>query len=128
MSAESVQIIKCLVQNSDGDKSYRLIEKDNYDLWRYLVTTKHHITIVESTLALWISQQEFTEKQEIYQRAGQFECANRIVLMMYDDHGNFSNTSRYVLESDTNEVEQILVSHIPPVSYTHLTLPTIYSV
>ena len=33
--------------------------------------------------------------------------------MMYDDHGSFNNTCRYVLEPDTDEVEKILTSHIP---------------
>ncbi|MBV1876356.1 MAG: hypothetical protein KUG79_01820 [Pseudomonadales bacterium] len=113
MSLESIQIIKCVVCNPESQQSNRLIEKDNYDLWRYLVTTKHNITIVESTLALWITQSEFTQKQAIYQRAGQIEAANRLMLTMYDDDGNFSNTCRFVLDSETAEVESILLRHIP---------------
>lgn len=113
MSLESVQLIKCQVRNGDGQISYRLIERDNYELWQYLVTKKHNITILESSVCLWVNNQEFANKQEIYQRAGQSEVANKIVLMIYDDHGSYNNTCRYVLDADTEVVEKILARHIP---------------
>jgi len=113
MNFDSVQLVKCLVRNSSGQTSNRLIEKNNFDLWQYLVTTKHHITIVESSLCLWVSDPEFSAKRDIFERSGIVEQANRILLMTYDDHGNFNNTSRYVLKADTAEVEAILLSHVP---------------
>ena len=113
MSFDSIQLVKCLVTNSDNQISSRLIERSNFNLWRYLVTTKHHITIIESSLCLWLSQSEFATKREIYERAGSVEPANRILVMTYDDHGNFNNTCRYVLEKDTAAVEKILLRHIP---------------
>ena len=115
MNSDTVQLIKCQVRNRDNQFSYRLIERDNYDLWHFLVTKKHHITIIESSLCLWIDQQGFIHKQEIYARAGTSEVANRILLMMFDDHGSFNNTCRYALDADTPEVEKILFGHIPKI-------------
>ncbi len=119
MSFESTQLVKCQVRNRDNQTSYRLIERQNYDLWRYLVMTKHHITIVDTSSCLWINLQEFTNKQDIYERAGEIEAANRLLLMMYDDHGAFSNTYRYALESDTADVQKILLGHIPTEQKAH---------
>lgn len=115
MNPETVQLIKCQVRNRDNQISYRLIERDNYDLWQFLVTKKHHITIIESSLCLWMDQEEFANKQEIYERAGTSEVANRILLMMFDDHGSFNHTCRYALDADTAEVEKILSGHIPKI-------------
>lgn len=112
-NSDTAQLVKCHVENAEGVKSHRLIEKNNFDLWRYLVTTKHHITINETTLGLWVTEDEFSAKQEIYERAGTIETANRITLMLYDDEGNFSHTYRYTPADDTGEVSSILKSHIP---------------
>ncbi len=112
-NSNTAQLVKCQVKNAEGITSHRLIEKNNFDLWRYLVTTKHHITIDETNLGLWVSDDEFAAKQEIYERAGDIETANRITLMLYDDDGNFSHTCRYTPAEDTAEVSSILKSHIP---------------
>jgi hypothetical protein len=119
MNLDTVQLIKCLVSNQENQASYRIIEKDNYDLWRYLVTTKHHLSIKETQLCLWVIQEEFDNKFEIYQRAGTIEPANRILLMTYDDHGSFHNVCRYTLEPDTQNVKSILHRHIPEQQREH---------
>jgi len=113
MNLESIQLIKCLVENKDQQSSYRLIEKSNFDLWSFLMNTKHHIKIQEKSLCLWLSESEFKSKEEIYRRAGDITAANKLQLMMYDNYGNFSNTCRYVPESDTQAVREILISHLP---------------
>jgi hypothetical protein len=110
---DSIQLVKCLVENSEGDTSYRLIEKDNYDLWRFLITTRHGLKILESTLCLWLTEAEFDSKRAIYSRAGVTENANRLLLMMYDDHGNFNHTCRYCLGGDSRSLETILLKHMP---------------
>jgi hypothetical protein len=110
---DSIQLVKCLVKNADGATSFRLIEKDSYDLWCFLVTTRHNITIVESTLCMWLTDQEFDRKREIYSRAGTCENANRLLLMMYDDHGNFNHTTRYCMGRDSQSLEGILLRHMP---------------
>ena len=111
--SNTAQLVKCQVRNASGIASHRLIEKGNFDLWQYLVTTKHHITIDQTNLGLWVTDDEFASKQEIFERAGTIETANRITLMLFDDEGNFSNTCRYIPAEDTEEVSAILKSHIP---------------
>lgn len=113
MTAESSQLVKCLVENRNGQTSHRLIERDSFDLWHYLVSTKHGIKLLESALCMWVNEVEFEAKEAIYRRAGTIECADRIRLMVFDDTGNFANTTRYVPNEDAQQLESILVSHVP---------------
>ena len=113
MTAESSQLVKCLVENRNGQTSHRLIERDSFDLWHYLVSTKHGIKLLKSSLCMWVNEVEFTTKEEIYRRAGSIERADRIRLMVFDDTGNFANTTRYVPNEDAMQLESILVSHVP---------------
>ena len=113
MTAESSQLVKCLVQNTARQNSYRLIERDSFDLWHYLVSTKHNIKLLETSLCMWVDTKEFTAKEAIYHRAGSVEKADRIKLMVFDETGNFANTTRYVLSEDSAHLENILISHVP---------------
>ncbi|MFT4797053.1 MAG: hypothetical protein ACJAYE_000731 [Candidatus Azotimanducaceae bacterium] len=113
MTAESSQLVKCLVQNPAQQTSYRLIERESFDLWHYLVSTKHNIKLLETSLCMWLSNKEFIAKEDIYLRAGSVEQADRIMLMVFDETGNFANTTRYVLSDDSTQLENILISHVP---------------
>ena len=57
-TADSTQLVKCRVTNQSQDESFRLIERSNFDLWRYLVVNNHHITVSQPTLCLWAQMQE----------------------------------------------------------------------
>ena len=113
MNEDSSQLIKCRVQNNQQQSSFRLIERDYFDLWHYLVSNKHGLTLLETALCMWVSNAEFQAKEAIYRRAGAVEAANRLMLMVFDETGNFANTVRYVPQADSDQLEQILVSHVP---------------
>ena len=113
MNEDSSQLIKCLVQNNQQQSSFRLIERDYFNLWHYLVSNKHGITLLETTLCMWVSTEEFKAKEAIYRRAGSVEAANRLMLMVFDESGNFGNTTRYVPHDDCAHLESILISHVP---------------
>jgi hypothetical protein len=114
MGSDSSQLVKCLVQNSEQQSSYRLIERDHFDLWHYLVSNKHGLVLKETTLCMWVNSDEFKDKEEIYRRAGTVETATRVMLMVFDHSGNFANTTRYVPTQETEQLERVLISHIPP--------------
>ncbi|MFN3236170.1 MAG: hypothetical protein ACE37D_03815 [Pseudomonadales bacterium] len=113
MSIESSQLVKCRVLNNRNQTSFRLIERDYFELWHYLVSNKHGIKLLETSLCMWVSSSEFLAKEAIYRRAGAVENANRLMLMVFDDTGNFANTVRYVPEQDSEQLEQILLNHVP---------------
>ncbi len=113
-TADSTQLIKCRVTNREKNESFRLIERSNFDLWRYLVVNKHHIAVSHSSLCLWVSQGEYHAKEEIYCRAGLVEAACRLTLLAFDENEHdYSSSRRYTLEPDVPTIESILISHIP---------------
>lgn len=112
-TADSTQLVKCRVTNKHQSESFRLIERSNFDLWRYLVVNKHHITVTQPSLCLWVNQEEYEAKQEIYSRAGLVEAACRITLLAFDDiERDYTSVRRYTLADDATTVEQILISHL----------------
>jgi hypothetical protein len=113
MNENSSQLIKCLVQNTQEQSSFRLIERDCFNLWHYLVSNKHGIRLLETALCMWVSASEFRAKEAIYRRAGTVEAANRLMLLVFDEPGNFGNTIRYVPQADSPQLEKILISHVP---------------
>jgi hypothetical protein len=62
---------------------------------------------------MWLTDQEYDRQRETYSRAGTCANANRLVLMMNDDQGNFNNTRRYCLGRDSQSLEGILLRHLP---------------
>ena len=62
---------------------------------------------------MWVSATEFRSKEAIYRRAGTVEAANRLMLMVFDESGNFGNTIRYAPLEDSEQLERILISHVP---------------
>ena len=112
-AADSTQLVKCRVTNKHQDESFRLIESSNFDLWRYLVVNKHHITVHQSSLCLWVNQSEYGAKQEIYSRAGLVEPACRITLLTFDEvESDYTSVRRYTLANNATTVEQILILHL----------------
>ena len=62
---------------------------------------------------MWVNATEFVTKEDIYRRAGDVEEADRIMLMVFDDTGNYANTTRFSSAEDSPQLEAILVSHVP---------------
>ncbi len=112
-TADSTQLVKCRVINQSQDESFRFIERSNFDLWRYLIVNKHHITVAQSSLCLWVNQDEYSAKEEIYARAGLVETACRITLLAFDElEHDYTSIRRYTLAQDATTVEQLLISHL----------------
>lgn len=112
-TADSTQLVKCRVTNQSQDESFRLIERSNFDLWHYLAVNKHHITVSQPTLCLWVNQGEYVAKEEIYSRAGLVEAACRITLLAFDEQEHdYTSIRRYTLAPDAMTVEQVLISHL----------------
>ena len=111
---ESQKLVRCDVVNRYREASVRLVEIDAFKLWEYLMTHKHGLQVSNPTLCLWVSQTEYEENEAIFERAGDLEAVDRILLDLYDAEYGFSQTSiRYTRHAETGQVVQILKSHVP---------------
>lgn len=110
----SQKLVRCDVLNRYREASVRLIEIEAFKLWEYLMTHKHGLQVSNPSLCLWVSDQSFEENRAIFERAGENEAADRILLDLYDAEYGFSQTSvRYTRRSETEQVVEILKSHVP---------------
>ena len=112
---ESQKLVRCQVANRYQEASIRFVEIGAFRLWEYLMTTKHGLKVGEPSLCLWIDDSEYEVNASVFDRAGEVEEVNRIVVELFDREYGFSQTTtRYARTSETDQVLDILRSHIPP--------------
>ena len=111
---ESQKLMRCQVANRYQEASVRYIELDAFKLWEYLMTHKHGLKVGEPTLCLWVDDNEYRRNANVFDRAGEVEAVNRIVVDLFDDEYGFSQTvTRYARAGESAQVVAILRSHIP---------------
>jgi hypothetical protein len=112
---ESQKLVRCQVANRYHETSTRFIEINAFKLWEHLMATKHGLKVGEPHLCLWISADEYARGAEVFDRAGEVEAVNRIVVDLFDAEYGFSQTiTRYARAVESDQVVEILRSHIPP--------------
>ena len=112
---ESQKLVRCEVVNRYRESSVRFIEIGSFKLWEYLVTSKHGLKVGDPQLCLWIDGGEYRANANVFDRAGDIEEVDRILVELFDREYGFSQTStRYARRSETQQVLAILRSHIPP--------------
>jgi hypothetical protein len=111
LSDQTTPLIKCVVTNRNQQSSLRLIERDSYDLWEYLVNTRHQINVSSQSHCLWVSADEFERKNAIYSRAGDNEPVCKVQVLCFD--APFTTRCRFAPAEDQAIVESLLVAHLP---------------
>jgi len=111
---ESQKLVRCEVVNRYQEASVRFVEIDAFKLWKYLMTAKHGLKVGEPSLCLWIADQEYQRNVNVFERAGEAEPVDRIVVDLFDREYGFSQTTtRYARAAESDKVMEILRSHIP---------------
>lgn len=112
---QSQKLMRCRVANRYRETSVRFVEFDAFKLWEYLMTHKHGLHIDEPTLCLWVDAADYAANANVFDRAGDVEPVNRIVVDLFDAEYGFSQTTtRYARSGESERVVEILRSHIPP--------------
>lgn len=110
---QSQKLIRCVARNSKCDGRLRLVEMESFKLWEYLMTTKHDMKIEEPAPCLWVHEDEYQQKEEIYSRSANIEPVNRVVVSIFDEYYNFSHiVNRFALENDTEPLINVLNEHM----------------
>ena len=111
---ESQKLVRCEVVNRRQESSVRFIEIDAFKLWEYLMTAKHGLKVGQPSICLWIHDNEYQRNASVFERTGEVEPVNRLVVDLFDREYGFSQTiTRYARAGETDKVLSILRSHIP---------------
>lgn len=110
----SQKLVRCQVVNRYHEASVRFVEIGAFRLWEYLMTNKHGLSVSEPTLCLWVDENDYQRSAGVFDRAGEIEVVDCIAVDLFDPEYRFSQTiSRYVRSAESEQVIEILRSHIP---------------
>ena len=109
------KLVRCQLVNAYRETGVRFIELDAFRLWEYLMTHKHGMKVGEPQLCLWLPEDEYRRNANVFDRAGEVEAVDRIVIELFDREYGFSQTiARFARSAESGQLVQILRSHIPP--------------
>jgi len=114
-------LVRCEVENRKKIRSTRFVEKAHYQLWRYMVTTKHELIVREEAVCLWMAAQEFERQKKLFTQAGGgssgsggVEAVNQIGIAIFDPNTGMCDTlQRFVPLTDSQTVSELLLKRIP---------------
>ena len=114
VNAISTKLVRCELFNKNNVGSIRLVELTHFKLWEYMIQHKHGMEIRDKELCLWVSDDEYQKKLSLYSHAGKVERVNRVDVTVFASESSHCHTThRYVADSETEELQNILLSHIP---------------
>ena len=115
MKEYSQKLLCCKVISKDQSKSERFVELEHYKLWSYMMFHKHGLKVRDLSLWLWVKEDEFEERKEVYSRSPEVVSVNKLELLLFDENNGFSHTiNRYAKIEETKNLEKILFSHLSP--------------
>jgi hypothetical protein len=113
-SNEFQKLIRCRMVNKEGETSVRYVTLEYFLLWEYMMQHRHGFTFEEYSLGMWIPEQEFERKADLYSHSGEIERVNRFNIAIYDDNYHYTySVARFVRESETEAFNQVVLSHVP---------------
>ena len=113
-NSEFHKLIRCRMKNTAGETSIRYVALEYFLLWEYMMQNRHGFTFEEYSLCLWVPQDEFEQKPELYTHSGEVEPVGRINIAIYDDNFHYTyEVARFVRDSESDGFKAIVRSHVP---------------
>ncbi len=111
---DTQKLIRCTIVGRDSVPGVRFVELENFQLWRYMMEHRHGFRLTNLALGLWVNEEQFRQRQDLYARAGELEKVTKIALFIIDDiHHYCHSVIRYALAEDAAALGNILLSHLP---------------
>lgn len=113
-------LVRCEVENADGEPSLRYVEHNQFRLWQYLMANRHNITVRKAGMALWLPEREWQDHNELFERAGASEVVMRLHLEIFDPQTGLCDVvQRFVPEPDLALVSAKLTALLPDSDLEH---------
>lgn len=108
------KLIRCRMVNREGKTSIRYVTLEYFLLWEYMMQHRHGFTFEEYSLGMWIPEDEFEQKADLYSHSGEVERVKRFNIAIYDDNYHYTySVARYVRESEADAFREVVLSHVP---------------
>jgi len=106
---ESQKLIRCEVVNRYQESSVRFVEIGSFKLWEYLMTSKHALMVGDPRLCLWVVDEEYQANANVFDRAGDIEEVDRIVVELFDRENGFRVVDEGGREVDPGQVGEVII-------------------
>jgi len=108
------KLIRCRMVNREKETSIRYVTLEYFLLWEYMMQTRHGFTFEEYSLCMWVSEEEFEKKPDLYSHSGELEAVNRFNIEIYDENYHYTyHVARFVRENETDDFKDIVLTHVP---------------
>lgn len=107
------RLVRCEVENPAGEVSARFVELEQFQLWQYMMRTRHGIEVRARGLGLWFDSLEYFRHAASFGHGGAVEEVTRITLSAFNPlHHYVLDIDRFVPRRDRATVREILLSHL----------------
>lgn len=107
------RLLRCEVVNRSGDGSIRYVELEQFQLWQFMMRTRHGIEVRALQLGLWFDSLEYFQHAASFVHGGSAEEVTRITVSVFNPlHHYILDIDRYAPSQDSATVKEILVSHL----------------
>ena len=114
MFEHSVKLIRCLVHKPRGPEDpgeVRWIPFNEFDLWKFMVSSQHHLTVTAEALYFYISREEYERHEPLYSRLPQFPV-NKITLYFFLKSAQvLVPVSRYFPAEEYDRIKPTFLGH-----------------
>ena len=110
------KIVKCRVAKAapagipgEALDSIRYVPLDVFDLWKHLMTEKHHFTITDETVSIWF---DIDGDPNVSYAESNYEKVLRFSMMVYSEKdGMYHRITRYFPTDHYADIKPRLLSH-----------------
>jgi hypothetical protein len=114
MLENSVNLMRCLVHKVRGPENpgeVRWIPFNEFDLWKFMVSSQHHLTVEAEALYFYIPREEYERHEPLYSRLPQFPV-NKITLYFFLKPAQvLVPISRYFPAEEYDRIKPTFLSH-----------------
>jgi len=108
------KLIRCRMVNKEGETSVRYVTLEYFLLWEFMMQYRHGFTFEEYSLGMWIPEEEYERKADLYSHSGEIEQVNRFNIAIYDENYHYTySVSRFVRDSESDAFKQVVLTHVP---------------
>ena len=107
----SQKLVRCEIrrQGESATGTVRYVPLEIYDLWEYLMRTRHEFEVDGHIASLWI---DVDESPEAAYGEDQYERVTEVTVLRYSERdGMFGKVSRYFPTQECPELKKLLLSH-----------------
>jgi hypothetical protein len=110
----SIKLVRCLLSKKRGGKKKpetRFIPYQEFELWKYYISSQYPFTISNEEIFIWLPQKEFDRKKDQLNRLEGIPVLKVTLYFFLKNDGVLVPVTRFFPESDLPQVKPLFLKH-----------------